>query len=145
MSLVAAALVWLLAYGDVRVVGRALLSFEGISVTLITIVVVVIFWKVIAHTAPNGQHFTLKPFVPASGTAVGAVASALIPHPALTRALAAAPEDHDRRGCTRRRGTAVRPCPVLQPPTLARVTRLQRKKQRLIGAVVLHPHPAGLA
>lgn len=78
VSLVAAALVWLLAYGDVRIVGRALLSFEGISVTLITIVVIVIFWKVIAHTAPNGQQFTLKPFVPASGTAVGAVAFASV-------------------------------------------------------------------
>lgn len=69
---------WLLAYGDVKVVGRALLSFEGISVTLITIVVVIIFWKVIAGTAPNHQQFTLKPFVPASGTAIGAVAFASV-------------------------------------------------------------------
>jgi len=78
LSLIAAALVWLLAYGDVRVVGRALLTFEGISVTLITIVVIVIYWKVIGHSAPNGQHFTLKPFVPASGTTVGAVAFASV-------------------------------------------------------------------
>src|SRR5438093_508216 len=47
VSLVAAALVWLIAYGDVRVATRALLSFEGISVTLILILIVVIFWKVI--------------------------------------------------------------------------------------------------
>jgi amino acid transporter len=78
LSLIAAALVWVLAYGDVRVVGRALLTFEGISVTLITILVVVIFWKVIAHTAPSGQHFTLKPFAPASGTTVGAIAFASV-------------------------------------------------------------------
>ena len=78
LSLIAAGLVWVLAYGDVRMVGRALLTFEGISVTLITILVVVIFWKVIAHTAPSGQHFTLKPFVPASGTTVGAIAFASV-------------------------------------------------------------------
>src|SRR3954452_4591700 len=78
ISLVGAGLVWLLAYGDVRVATRALLSFEGISVTLILILVVVIFWKVIGGTAPNGQGFTLEPFVPAPGTAVGAVAFASV-------------------------------------------------------------------
>src|SRR5213078_365336 len=51
VSLIAAALVWFLAYGDVRVATRALLSFEGISVALIVIVVAVIFWKVIGGTA----------------------------------------------------------------------------------------------
>jgi amino acid transporter len=78
VSLIAAALVWFLAYGDVRVATRALLSFEGISVALIVIVVAVIFWKVIGGTAPNGQSFSLKPFVPASGTAVGAIAFASV-------------------------------------------------------------------
>jgi amino acid transporter len=78
ISLVAAGLAWLLAYGDVKMATRALLSFEGISVTLIVILIVVIFWKVIGHTAPNGQGFTLKPFVPASGVGVGAVAFASV-------------------------------------------------------------------
>jgi len=78
VSLIAAGLAWLLAYGDVKVATRALLSFEGISVTLIVILVVVIFWKVIGGTAPNGQGFTLKPFVPASGVGVGAVAFASV-------------------------------------------------------------------
>ncbi|HET6943776.1 MAG TPA: APC family permease [Gaiellaceae bacterium] len=78
VSLIAAALVWFLAYGDVKVATRALLSFEGISVTLIVILVVVIFWKVIGGTAPNGQGFTLDPFVPASGTTVGAIAFASV-------------------------------------------------------------------
>lgn len=78
VSLIAAALIWFLAYGDVKIATRALLSFEGISVTLIVILIVVIFWKVIGHTAPNGQHFTLKPFAPASGTTVGAVAFASV-------------------------------------------------------------------
>jgi amino acid transporter len=78
ISLVAAGLVWFLAYGDVKIATRALLSFEGISVTLIVVLIVVIFWKVIGGTAPNGQGFTLKPFVPASGIGVGAVAFASV-------------------------------------------------------------------
>ena len=78
VSLIAAALVWFLAYGDVKLATRALLSFEGISVTLIVIVIVVIFWKVIGGTAPNGQGFSLKPFAPAAGTTVGAVAFASV-------------------------------------------------------------------
>jgi amino acid transporter len=78
VALIGAALAWFLAYGDVKVATRALLSFEGISVTLIVILVVIIFWKVIGGTAPNHQAFTLKPFVPASGTTVGAVAFASV-------------------------------------------------------------------
>ncbi|HEY6463080.1 MAG TPA: APC family permease, partial [Polyangiaceae bacterium] len=78
LAIIAAALIWFLAYGDVKIATRALLSFEGISVTLIVILVVVIFWKVIGHTAPNHQGFTLKPFIPASGTTVGAVAFASV-------------------------------------------------------------------
>jgi amino acid transporter len=78
ISLIAAGLAWLLAYGDVKVATRALLSFEGISVTLIVILIIVIFWKVIGGTAPNGQSFTLKPFIPASGIGVGAVAFASV-------------------------------------------------------------------
>jgi amino acid transporter len=78
VSLIAAALVWALAYGDVRMVMRALLSFEGISVGLIVILIVIIFWKVIGGDAPNGQEFTLKPFAPASGTTIGAIAFASV-------------------------------------------------------------------
>jgi amino acid transporter len=78
ISLVAAGLAWLLAYGDVKMATRALLSFEGISVTLIIVLIVVIFWKVIGGTAPSGQSFSLKPFVPASGITVGAVAFASV-------------------------------------------------------------------
>ena len=37
VSLIAAAAVWALAYGDVKMVMRTLLSFEGISVALIVI------------------------------------------------------------------------------------------------------------
>jgi hypothetical protein len=62
--LIAAGLVWFLAYGDVKVATRALLSFEGISVALIVILIAVIFWKLTGGTSPNCQSFSLKPFVP---------------------------------------------------------------------------------
>src|SRR6478735_7702123 len=78
VSLIAAVLVWFFAYGDVKLATRALLSFEGISVMLIVVVIAVIFWKVIGGSAPNGQGFTLKPFAPASGTTIGAVAFASV-------------------------------------------------------------------
>jgi amino acid transporter len=78
ISLVGGGLVWLLAYGDVKVATRALLSFEGISVALILILIIVIFAKVIGGSAPNGQDFTFEPFVPAAGTTVGAVAFASV-------------------------------------------------------------------
>lgn len=78
ISLVAAALVWFLAYGDVKVATRALLSFEGISIALIVILVAIIFVKVIGGSAPDGQEFTLKPFVPESGTTIGAIAFASV-------------------------------------------------------------------
>ena len=78
VSLIAAALVWFLAYGDVKVATRALLSFEGISVALIVILIAVIFWKLTGGTSPNGQSFSLEPFVPESGTTIGAIAFASV-------------------------------------------------------------------
>src|ERR671931_1600676 len=73
ISLVAAALLWFFAYNDIRAVTRSLLSMEFISVTLVAILIVIIYVKVIGGSAPNGQDFTLKPFVPSSGTTIGAV------------------------------------------------------------------------
>jgi amino acid transporter len=78
ISLVAAALLWFFAYNDIRAVTRSLLSFEFISVALVTILIVIIYVKVIGGSAPNGQDFTLKPFVPESGTAIGAIAFASV-------------------------------------------------------------------
>src|ERR687885_230567 len=78
ISLVAAALIWFVAYGDVRVATRALLSMEGLTVTLIVIVVVVIFARVLAGTAPSGQSFTLSPFTLPSGVGLGTVALAAV-------------------------------------------------------------------
>ena len=62
ISLVAAALLWFFAYNDIRAVTRGLLSLEFISVSLVTILIVIIYVKVIGGSAPNGQGFTLKPF-----------------------------------------------------------------------------------
>jgi amino acid transporter len=78
ISLVAAALIWFVAYGDVRVATRALLTMEGLTVTLIVVVVVVIFARVFAGTAPSGQSFTLSPFTPPSGVGLGTVALAAV-------------------------------------------------------------------
>src|SRR5918999_4997221 len=78
ISLVAAALIWFIAYGDVRVATRALLSMEGLTVALIVVVVVVIFARVFAGTAPSGQSFTLAPFTPPSGVTLGTVALAAV-------------------------------------------------------------------
>ncbi|HEY3071030.1 MAG TPA: APC family permease, partial [Gaiellaceae bacterium] len=78
ISLVAAALLWVFAYNDIRAVTRGLLSLEFISVALVTILIVIIYVKVIGGSAPNGQGFTLKPFVPESGTTIGAVAFASV-------------------------------------------------------------------
>jgi amino acid transporter len=76
ISLVAAALLGFFAYNDIRAVTRGLLSMEFISVALVTILIIVIYVKVIGGTAPNGQDFTLKPFVPESGTSIGTIAFA---------------------------------------------------------------------
>jgi amino acid transporter len=78
ISLVAATLIWFVAYGDVRVATRALLSMEGLTVTLIVVVVVVIFARVLAGTAPSGQSFTLSPFTLPSGVGLGTVALAAV-------------------------------------------------------------------
>jgi amino acid transporter len=78
ISLVAVAFLWFFAYNDIRAVTRGLLSLEFLSVTLVAILIVIIYVKVIGGSAPNGQDFTLKPFVPSSGTTIGAVAFASV-------------------------------------------------------------------
>src|SRR5215208_6030629 len=51
---------------------------EGLTVTLIVVVVVIIFARVFAGTAPSGQSFTLSPFTPPSGVGLGTVALAAV-------------------------------------------------------------------
>jgi amino acid transporter len=62
IAIVAVILVGLVAYGDVRIATRTLLGLEVVSVTLIVILMVVIFWKLATDGAPNGQTFTWDVF-----------------------------------------------------------------------------------
>jgi amino acid transporter len=78
IALVAAAVIAVLAFGDIRVATRSLLGMEGISVTLIVIAMVVIVVKLIAGSAPNHQSITLDAFKLPSGTSFSAVAGASV-------------------------------------------------------------------
>jgi amino acid transporter len=78
IALIAAVLIALLAFGDIRVATRSLLGLEGISVTLILILMAVIVIKLIAGSAPNGQTITVDAFKLPPGTSVSAVASAAV-------------------------------------------------------------------
>src|SRR3954469_2736816 len=55
IALVAALILAVLAYGDIRQATRALLGIEGVSVLLIVIVLVVIVAKLIGGSAPGDQ------------------------------------------------------------------------------------------
>jgi amino acid transporter len=79
IALVSAALITLIAGGDIRVATRSLLTMEGISVTLIVILVVVIFAKLIGGSAPEGHESSLSDaFTLPSGTSLDAVATAAV-------------------------------------------------------------------
>jgi amino acid transporter len=79
IALVSAALITLIAAGDIRVATRSLLTMEGISVTLIVILVVVIFAKLIGGSAPAGHESSLgDAFSLPSGTSLDAVATAAV-------------------------------------------------------------------
>ena len=78
IALIAAALIWLLAYGDVRVITRALLSMEGLTVALILVLVVVIFTRIFGGGAPGDQEFTLSAFALPSGVDFGRVGLATV-------------------------------------------------------------------
>jgi amino acid transporter len=79
IALVAAALIAVLAYGDVRVAARSLLTMEGLSVALIVILVVVIFAKLIGGDAPDGQTLAIgDAFSLPSGVNLDTVATAAV-------------------------------------------------------------------
>jgi amino acid transporter len=77
IALVAAAIIATVAYGDIKVVTRALLSIEGVSVALIIILMIVIFSKVIGGSAPRDQSFTFDVFSP-SGISTSTIALAAV-------------------------------------------------------------------
>ena len=59
-ALAAAAAIWVIAYGEIRITTRMLLSIETLSVTLIVILMIVIFAKLagIGTAPPNGGYST---------------------------------------------------------------------------------------
>jgi len=79
IALVAGVLIGLVAYGDVRVAARSLLTLEGISVALITILVVIVLVRLIGGSAPGGQGFAVADaFSLPGGTSLDAVATASV-------------------------------------------------------------------
>ena len=61
-SLVAYVAIWVLAANEARFSTRTLVSIETVTVTLILIVAITIFAKLIGGSAPHGQTFTLSVF-----------------------------------------------------------------------------------
>ena len=78
IALVAAVIIAVLAFGDIRVATRSLLGMEGISVTLILILMVVIVVKLLAGSSPHGQSISLNAFKIPSGTSFSAVGGAAV-------------------------------------------------------------------
>jgi amino acid transporter len=78
IALIAGALIALFASSDVRRVTRGLLTIEGISVSLILLLVVIIFVKLIAGSAPAHQGLTGDIFKVPGGTSVDTVATAAV-------------------------------------------------------------------
>jgi amino acid transporter len=78
IALVAAALIAVLAYGDIRVATRSLLGFEGISVILIIILMGIIVVTLIGGSGPKGQTITLDAFKVPGGVSLSAVASVAV-------------------------------------------------------------------
>src|SRR3954468_14308648 len=79
IALVSAGLITIISAGDIRVATRSLLTMEGISVTLIVILVVVIFARLIGGSAPEGHESSLgDAFSLPSGTTLDAVATAAV-------------------------------------------------------------------
>jgi len=78
IAVIAAALIAVLAFGDIRIATRSLLGMEGISVVLIVILMVVIVVKLIGGSAPGGQSITVDAFRIPGGVSISAVASAAV-------------------------------------------------------------------
>jgi amino acid transporter len=76
IALIAGVVITFLAFGDIKVATRSLLTFEGISVCFIVILMIVIVVKLIGGSAPSGQTITGKVFTIPSGTSFSKVATA---------------------------------------------------------------------
>jgi amino acid transporter len=79
IALVAGVIIAFVAYGDVRVAARSLLTLEGLSIVLIVVLVVVTLVKLIGGNGPSGHHASLADaFSLPSGTSLDTVATAAV-------------------------------------------------------------------
>jgi amino acid transporter len=79
IALVSAALIAVIASGDIRVATRSLLTMEGFSVALIVILVVVIFVRLIVGETPDGHLSSIgDAFSLPGGTTLETVATAAV-------------------------------------------------------------------
>jgi amino acid transporter len=78
LALAAWAVIWVLAARGVRPTTRSLLVFEVVSVCLILVLMGVIYWRLIAGTAPGGQTLSGEVFVLPPGVGVSALALAAV-------------------------------------------------------------------
>jgi amino acid transporter len=73
IALAAALGVGVLAYSDIKITTRTLLSIEAVSVLLITVLMVVIFVKLATGSVPGNQSYTSDVFSLPSGTSSSAL------------------------------------------------------------------------
>src|SRR4051812_22330715 len=79
IALVSAALICVIASGDIRIATRSLLTMEGLSVALIVILTVVIFAKLIAGDTPDGHEASIgDAFSLPDGISTDAIATAAV-------------------------------------------------------------------
>jgi amino acid transporter len=78
IALAAAAVIWFIAYGEVKYPMRTLLVIEAASVALIVALIVVIFAKIFGGSAPRDQEFSWEVFSVPEGVSAGTVALASV-------------------------------------------------------------------
>ena len=78
LALGAWVVIWVLAARGARPTARSLLVFEVVSVCLILVLMVVIYWRLIAGTAPGGQTLSGEVVVLPPGVGVSALALAAV-------------------------------------------------------------------
>ncbi len=78
IAVVGLAAAWLAAFFDVRLLTRSLLTLEGISVTLILILIGTIIYDLASGSAPHGQTITASVFVLPKGAGLGALGVATV-------------------------------------------------------------------
>lgn len=69
---------FIMTYTDVRVIMRSLLGMEGLSVTLIVILIAAIIGRLAFGSAPAHQHLTLQPFTLPHGVSFGSFGLATV-------------------------------------------------------------------